>query len=175
MIITRGRVIDQLDMSWAVFLELGMEKVVGGVNYVKSRGGGSINMWWLPCTRCSFIAFCCVCASPIIWAGCLLCQSHSPEFDSRNNWSSISPYIWPGHLSVNVVARLTHALPCFSHAQSSAILCLSVKLFNYLFFHRRPTRKLCCLSCRPFVVNATFWTDLVVSSVSWLGQLTVGV
>ena len=34
------------------------------------------------------------------------------------------------------------------------------------------------LSCRPFVVNTTFSTDLVgvqVSSVSWLGQLTVGV
>ena len=34
------------------------------------------------------------------------------------------------------------------------------------------------LSCRPFVVNMTFSTGLVgveVSSVSWLGQLTVGV
>ena len=31
------------------------------------------------------------------------------------------------------------------------------------------------LYCRPFVVNATFSTGLVVSSVSWLGQLTVGV
>ena len=31
----------------------------------------------------------------------------------------------------------------------------------------------CFLSCRPFVVNATFSKDLVVSSVSWLGQLTV--
>ena len=33
------------------------------------------------------------------------------------------------------------------------------------------------LSCRPFVVNTTFLTGLVgveVSSVSWLGQLTVG-
>ena len=46
-------------------------------------------------------------------------------------------------------------------------------IFYYLFFHRRPTHKLCFLSCRPFVVNATFSTGLVVSSVSWLGQLTV--
>jgi hypothetical protein len=36
----------------------------------------------------------------------------------------------------------------------------------------------CFLSSRPLVVNATFSTGLVgveVSSVSWLGQLTVGV
>jgi hypothetical protein len=45
----------------------------------------------------------------------------------------------------------------------------------YLFFHRRPTHKLCFLSCRYFVVNAAFSTGLVVSSVSWLVQLTVGV
>ena len=41
--------------------------------------------------------------------------------------------------------------------------------FNYLFFHRCPTHKLCFLSCRPFIVN-TFSTGLVVSSVSWLEQ-----
>ena len=35
----------------------------------------------------------------------------------------------------------------------------------YLFVHRRPTHKLCFLSCRPFVVNAPFSTPLVVSSV----------
>jgi hypothetical protein len=39
----------------------------------------------------------------------------------------------------------------------------------YLFFHRRSTRRLCFLSCRPLIVNATFSTGLVVSSVSWLG------
>ena len=33
----------------------------------------------------------------------------------------------------------------------------------------------CFLSCRPFVVNATFSTGLVVSSVSWHGKLIVGV
>ena len=35
-----------------------------------------------------------------------------------------------------------------------------------------------CLSCRPFVAIATLSTGLVgveVTSVSWLGQLTVGV
>ena len=47
--------------------------------------------------------------------------------------------------------------------------------FYYLFFRRCPTHKLCFLSCRPFIVNVTFSTGLVVSSVSWLGQLTVGV
>ena len=46
--------------------------------------------------------------------------------------------------------------------------------FYYLFFHRRPTHKLCFLFCMSFGVNATFSTGLVVSSVSWLGQLTVG-
>ena len=45
--------------------------------------------------------------------------------------------------------------------------------FNYLFFHRRPTHKLCFLSCRPFIVNATFSTGFVVCSVSWLGQKTL--
>ena len=51
-----------------------------------------------------------------------------------------------------------------------------VNLLFDLFFHRRPIQQL-FLSCRPFVVN-TFSTGLVgveVSSVSWLGQLTVGV
>ena len=36
----------------------------------------------------------------------------------------------------------------------------------YLFFHRHPTHKLRFLSCRPFVVNVTFSTGLVVSSFS---------
>ena len=39
---------------------------------------------------------------------------------------------------------------------------ISVRIiyFNYLFFHRRPSHKLCFLSYRPFVVNATFSTGL---------------
>ena len=37
----------------------------------------------------------------------------------------------------------------------------SQNYFYYLFFHRRPTNKLCFLSSRPFVVNATFLTGLV--------------
>ena len=54
---------------------------------------------------------------------------------------------------------------------------ISVRIiyFYYLFFHRRPTHKLRFLSYRPFVVNATFSIGLVVSSVSWLGHLAVGV
>ena len=50
---------------------------------------------------------------------------------------------------------------------------ISVRIiyFYYLFFHRCPTHKLCFLYCRPFIINATFSTGLVVSSVSWLGQL----
>ena len=41
-----------------------------------------------------------------------------------------------------------------------------------------PSNSCVFLSCRPFVVNTTFSTGLVgveVSSVSWLGQLTVGI
>ena len=51
---------------------------------------------------------------------------------------------------------------------------ISVRVINFycLFFHRRPTQKLCFLSCWPFVVDATFSTGLVVSSVSWLAQLS---
>ena len=45
-----------------------------------------------------------------------------------------------------------------------------IHYFNHLFFHRRPIHKLCFLSCRPFVVNATFSTGLVVSSVSCAGD-----
>jgi hypothetical protein len=55
------------------------------------------------------------------------------------------------------------------------LLLVTIIYFYYLFFHRRPTHKLCFISCRPFVVNATFSTGLVDSSVFWLGQLTLGV
>ena len=43
---------------------------------------------------------------------------------------------------------------------------LIIIYFYCLFFHRRPTQKFCFLFCRPFVVNATFSTGLVVFSVS---------
>ena len=45
-----------------------------------------------------------------------------------------------------------------------------INYFYCLFFHRRPTHKLCFLSCRLIVVNAIFSTGLVVSSVSGLGS-----
>ena len=45
--------------------------------------------------------------------------------------------------------------------------------FYHLFFHRRPTHKLCFLSCRTFVVNATFSTGLVVSSVSFVENVAL--
>ena len=44
--------------------------------------------------------------------------------------------------------------------------------FYYLFFHSRPTHKLCFLSCRPFFFNVTFSTGLVVSSVTCPSQET---
>ena len=49
---------------------------------------------------------------------------------------------------------------------------IKLELF-YLFFDRRPAHKSCFLSCKPFIVNATFLTGLVVFSVSWFVQLTV--
>ena len=48
----------------------------------------------------------------------------------------------------------------------------------YLYFPPSFHQKLLFLSCRPFVVITTLSTGLVrveVTSVSWLGQLTVGV
>ena len=65
----------------------------------------------------------------------------------------------------------------FKHHVSCTDAKISVRIiyFYYLFFHSRPNHKLCFLSCMPFVVNATFSTGLVVSSVSWLWQLTAGV
>ena len=55
------------------------------------------------------------------------------------------------------------------------------KEFIYCFTYFSPvipSNTCVFLSCRPFVVNTTCSTGLVgveVSSVSWLGQLTVGV
>jgi len=48
----------------------------------------------------------------------------------------------------------------------------------YLYFPPSFIKQLLFLSCRPFVVITTLSTGLVgveVTSVSWLGQLTVGV
>ena len=60
----------------------------------------------------------------------------------------------------------------FKYHVSCTELKISVEIiyFYYLFFHRRLTNKLCFLSCRPYIVNATFSTGLVVSSLSWLGS-----
>ena len=63
-------------------------------------------------------------------------------------------------------------MSCFS---ADGKISVRIIYFYYLFFHRRPPHKFWFLSCRPFVVNAKFSTDLEVSSVSWLVQLTVGV
>ena len=53
-----------------------------------------------------------------------------------------------------------------------------INLLFYLFFTVIPSNSCVFLSCRPFVVNTSFTTGLVgveVSSVSWLGQVTVGI
>ena len=46
---------------------------------------------------------------------------------------------------------------------------------NLPFFPPSSHSQVCFLSYRPFVVNAIFSTDLAVSSVSWLVQMTVEV
>ena len=46
-------------------------------------------------------------------------------------------------------------------------IAVTIIYFNYLFFHRRPTHKLCFLSCRPFVVNATFLTGRFSCLLAW--------
>ena len=55
-----------------------------------------------------------------------------------------------------------------------------LELIRYFIYFSTvvPSNSCVFLSCRPIVVNTTFSTGLVgvgVSSVSWLGQLTVGV
>ena len=53
-----------------------------------------------------------------------------------------------------------------------------INLLFCLFFTVVPSSIFMFLSCRPFVAITTLSTGLVgveVSSVSWLGQLTVGV
>ena len=55
---------------------------------------------------------------------------------------------------------------------------LELIYYSTYFFTIVPSNIFLFLSCRPFVFNTTFSTGLVgveVSSVSWLGQLTVGV
>ena len=58
-------------------------------------------------------------------------------------------------------------------------LLLAVRIYCVAFiFHRRSIQHLYVSFCRPFVVNTTFSAGLVgvqVTSVSCLGQLTVGV
>ena len=63
----------------------------------------------------------------------------------------------------NVVNTFKYLVSCTDWKISDRII-----YFYYIFFHRRPTHKLCFLSFRPFVVNPTFSTDLVVPSVSRL-------
>ena len=56
------------------------------------------------------------------------------------------------------------------------VFSVRINLLFYLFFIVVPSNTCVFLSCMPFVVNTTFSTGLVcieVSSVSWLGQLTV--
>ena len=93
------------------------------------------------------------CTAPMCWEQRIL---------SNSLWRIRSSlYITSGNSYSNVV----WVLPL------SSSWCQNTELFNYLnylLFHRCPTHKLCFLSYRPFVVNATFSTDLVVSSVSWL-------
>ena len=45
-------------------------------------------------------------------------------------------------------------------SSSGGKISVGIIYFNYLFFYCRPTHKLYFLSCRPFVVNATFSTGL---------------
>ena len=61
--------------------------------------------------------------------------------------------------------------------KSGKLAVIRINLLFCLFFIVVPSNT-CVSFCRPFVVNSTFSTVLVgveVSSVSWLGQLTVGV
>ena len=83
-----------------------------------------------------------------------------------SKWRAQYYYLW---------RRVLVKVFSFIHIQLSMLLNIMfhalmgrfhLELF-YLFFHRRPTHKLWFLSCRPFVVNATFSTGLVVSSISW--------
>ena len=57
------------------------------------------------------------------------------------------------------------------HNFSSSFILVRIIYFYYLFFFTVVPLTSCLLSCRPFVINATFSTGLV-SSVSWLRQLT---
>jgi len=75
------------------------------------------------------------------------------------------------HSSSNIVN--TKKISCFCTDGK-----ISVRINLPLFFTVVPSSIFMFLSCRPFVVITTLSTGLVgvkVTSVSWLGQLTVGV
>ena len=91
----------------------------------------------------------------------------------RNNWSLSHPpqtyknqqryYQWSRGQWENFPTRIK----LIKLIKMCLRLWFRIIYFYYLFFHRRPTHKLYFLSCRSFVVNATFSTGLVVFSVSW--------
>ena len=68
----------------------------------------------------------------------------------------------------------SHSTDYFSSCRHFINIKINLPLFSTVF----PSNSLLFLSCRPFVVITTLSTGLVgveVTSVSWLGQLTVGV
>ena len=62
----------------------------------------------------------------------------------------------------SVIQGMQALYQCYPVSCPDAKISVRIIYFNCLFFHRRPTHELCFIFCRPFVVNATFSTGLVV-------------
>ena len=89
------------------------------------------------------------------------CAHHMLSLFCKGDISFILNYIFKYHVSC-----------------TDGKISVRINLLFCLFFHRCPIQQLCVSFLRPFVVNTTFSTGIVgvqVSSVSWFGQLTVGV
>ena len=80
--------------------------------------------------------------------------------------SLINQLIHPSYPFICTPIHSSSFINAFKYHVSCTDGKISVRIiyFYYLFFHRRPTHKLCFLSCKPFVVNVTFSTGLVVPS-----------
>ena len=87
------------------------------------------------------------------------------RFDVNCNWKEQVVGSFHGGLVIIHSIRQTISILLYImfHALMGKISVRTI-YFYYLFFHRHPTQQLCSLSCRPFVVNATFSTYLSLTT-----------
>ena len=96
---------------------------------------------------------------------------------TRDEESGILSVVKKMHILCYYIHKQINTINIMFHAPMGRFLLELIYYFTY-FSTFVPSNICVFLSCRPFVLNTTFSTGLVgveVTSVSWLGQLTVGV